>query len=81
MAGIEGWDVVYTGERLQADLLAAVLAANGIQAEVFGDTAYSYAMNFTEARVMVPADQAAAARKLIQQSQDELSLPTEAPEV
>lgn len=77
MAGVEGWEVVYTGERLQADILAAVLDANGIQAEVFGDTAYSYAMNFTDARVMVPADQEAAARKLIDQAQAELSLPPE----
>jgi aspartokinase len=77
VAGVEGWDVVYTGERLQADILAAVLDANGIRVEVFGDTAYSYAMNFTEARVMVPADQAAAARKLIEQAQAELSLPPE----
>ena len=77
MAGVEGWEVVYTGERLQADILAAVLDANGIEAEVFGDTAYSYAMNFTDARVMVPADQAAAARKLIDHAQAELSLPPE----
>ena len=77
MTGVEGWDVVYTGERLQADILAAVLGANGIRVEVFGDTAYSYAMNFTEARVMVPADQASAARKVIEQAQSELSLPPE----
>ena len=60
------------GERLKADLLAAVLEANGIRAEVFGDTAYSYAVNFTESRVLVPSDQASRARKLIQQAQDEL---------
>lgn len=75
--GVKGWEVVFTGERLKADILAAVLDANGIRVEVFGDTAYSYAMNFTDARVMVPADQAATARELIQQAQAELSLPPE----
>ena len=75
--GVKGWEVVFTGERLQADLLAAVLDANGIRVEVFGDTAYSYAMNFTDARVMVPADQADRARDLIRQAQAELSSPPE----
>jgi hypothetical protein len=75
--GVKGWDVVFTGERLQADILAAVLDANGIRVEVFGDTAYSYAVNFTDARVLVPADQAENARELIRQAQAELSLPPE----
>jgi aspartokinase len=74
---VKGWEVVFTGERLQADLLAAVLDANGIRAEVFGDNAYSYAVNFTESRVLVPADQASRARKLIHQAQEELSEPPE----
>ncbi len=63
--GVRGWTVVYTGDRLKADLLAAVLDANGIRVEVFGDHGYSYAINFTEARVMVPEDQAQAAREII----------------
>jgi aspartokinase len=75
--GVKGWDVVFTGERLQADLLAAVLEANGIQAEVFGDTAYSIVVNFTDAQVMVPDDQSATARDLIRQAQAELSTPPE----
>jgi aspartokinase len=75
--GVKGWEVVFTGERLQADLLAAVLDANDIRAEVFGDTAYSYAINFTEARVLVPEDQADRARKLITEAQAELSKPPE----
>ncbi|HVD46292.1 MAG TPA: DUF2007 domain-containing protein [Candidatus Limnocylindria bacterium] len=74
---VKGWEIVFTGERLQADLLAAVLDANGIRAEVFGDTAYSVAVNFTESRVLVPSDQASKARKLILQAQEELSLPPE----
>ncbi len=67
--GVEGWEVVYRGERLRADLLAAVLEANGIRVEVFGDHAYSYAMNLTEARVLVPDDQAEAAKDLIRQAE------------
>ena len=64
--GVKGWEEVFRGERLQADLLAAVLDANGIRVEVFGDHAYSAAVNFTEARIMVPDVQAERARELIQ---------------
>ena len=67
--GVKGWTVVFKGERLKADLIAAVLEANGIAAEVFGDTAYSAAMNFTEARIMVPEAQAEPARELIRQAE------------
>jgi hypothetical protein len=63
--GVKGWTVVFRGDRLKADLVAAVLEANGIKAEVFGDTAYSAAMNFTEARIMVPDAEADRARELI----------------
>jgi aspartokinase len=65
LMGVEGWVEVFRGERLQADLVAAVLDANGIPAEVFGDTAYSAAMNFTEARIMVPDSKAKQAIQLI----------------
>lgn len=67
--GVKGWEEVFRGERLRADLVAAVLGANGIQAEVFGDTAYSAAMNFTDARIMVPDGQADQARQLIRQAE------------
>jgi len=70
---VKGWEIVFRGDRLQADLLAAVLEANGVRAEVFGDTAYSYAINFTEARVMVPADQLTTAQELIRTAQAEIS--------
>lgn len=76
--GVRGWEVVFSGERLKADLVAAVLEANGIRVEVFGDHAYSYAINLTEARVMVPEDQAKAARELIRQAEADLP---RAPEV
>jgi aspartokinase len=66
---VKGWEVVFKGERLQADLIAAVLEANGIKVEVFGDTAYSVAVNFTEARVLVPEDSVDAARNLIEQAE------------
>lgn len=75
--GVEGWEIVFRGDRLQADILAAALEANGLRAEVFGDTAYSYAINFTEARVMVPADQVSQAQDLIRQAQTEISSPPE----
>jgi hypothetical protein len=66
---VTGWEVVFRGERMAADLVAAVLEANDIRVEVFGDTAYSVAINFTEARVMVPAESAEAARDLIRQAE------------
>jgi hypothetical protein len=75
--GVKGWEVVFRGDRMQADLLAAVLEANGLRAEVFGDTAYSYAINFTEARVMIPADQLSTAQDLIRAAQAEISTSTE----
>jgi Putative prokaryotic signal transducing protein len=75
---VKGWEVVFRGERLQADILAAVLDANSIRVEVFGDTAYSYAVNFTEARVLVPSEQASIARRLIEEAQ---AAPSDAPEV
>ena len=66
---VQGWEVVFKGERLQADLIAAVLEANGIKVEVFGDTAYSVAINFTEARVLVPQESAEGARELIRKAE------------
>jgi putative signal transducing protein len=75
--GVKGWDVVFSGERLKADLVAAVLEANGIRVEVFGDHAYSYAINLTEARVMVPEDQARVAQELIRQAESDLPQPPE----
>ena len=80
--GVQGWEVVFTGERLKADLVAAVLEANGMRVEVFGDNAYSYAINLTEARVLVPQDQAGIARRLILEAEAELpSQPGVQPEV
>jgi aspartokinase len=67
---VKGWEVVFKGERLKADLVAAVLEANGITVEVFGDTAYTVAINFTEARVLVPDESAEQARDLIRKAEE-----------
>jgi Putative prokaryotic signal transducing protein len=70
MSGVKGWTVVFQGGRIQADLVAAVLQADGVRVEVFGDHAYGVGINLTDARVMVPDDQAEAARQLIRQAGD-----------
>jgi len=66
---VKGWQVVFRGERIQADLVAAVLDSGGVRVEVFGDHAYGVGINLSEARVLVPDDQAAAARELIRQAE------------
>ncbi|HEY1420322.1 MAG TPA: DUF2007 domain-containing protein [Candidatus Dormibacteraeota bacterium] len=75
--GVKGWQVVFRGERIQADLLAAVLSADGLRVEVFGDHAYGVAINLTDAQVLVPDDQAETARNLIRSAE---AIPAE-PEV
>ena len=61
--------MVFRGERIQADLVAAVLESDGLSVEVFGDNAYGVGVNLTDARVMVPDDQATLARELIHQAE------------
>ena len=68
--GVKGWTTVFQGGRIQADLVAAVLQADGVRVEVFGDPAYGVGINLTDARVMVPDDQAESARELIRQAGD-----------
>ena len=75
--GVKGWTVVFKGERLQAEIVAAALQAEGIHAEVFGDNAYGVGIDLTEARLMVPDDQAEAARRVIKEAE---SKPSEAPD-
>ena len=67
--GVKGWTVVFRGERIQADLLAAVLEADGMRVEVFGDHAYGVGVNLTDAQVMVPDEHAEAARDVIRQAE------------
>ena len=75
--GVKGWTVVFRGERIQADLLGAVLQAHGLRVEVFGDHSYGVGINFTDAQVMVPDEQAEAARDLIRQAEHEPAEPDE----
>jgi hypothetical protein len=70
---VKGWSVVFRGERIQADLVAAVLQADGLRVEVFGDHAYGVGVNLTDARIMVPDDQAETARDLIRQAEQKPS--------
>ena len=71
--GIKGWTVVYKGERIQAEIIAAALIAEGLRAEVFGDSAYGVGINLTEARLMVPDDQAQSARRVIREAESKPS--------
>ena len=70
MSGVKGWTIVFRGGRIQADLVAAVLQADGLRVEVFGDHAYGVGINLTDAVIMVPDDQAETAREIIRQADD-----------
>ena len=69
MPGVKGWTVVYRGSRLKAEIIAAALGAIGLDAQVFGDSAYTASIDFTDARLMVPDAQAEAARSLIEEAE------------
>jgi hypothetical protein len=75
--GVKGWAVVFRGERIQADLVAAVLEAHGIRVEVFGDHSYGVGINFTDAQVMVPDEQAETARDVIRAAEQQPAEPDE----
>ena len=66
---VKGWTVVYKGERIQAEIVAASLRAAGLRVEVFGDNAYGIGIDLTEARLMVPDEQAETARRLIREAE------------
>lgn len=68
--GVKGWTVVYKGQRIQAEIVAAMLSAEGLNPEVFGDNAYGVGIDLTDARLMVPDDQAQRARKLIRAAEE-----------
>jgi putative signal transducing protein len=68
---VRGWSVVFRGERIQADLVAAVLQAEGLRVEVFGDHAYGVGINLTDARVMVPDEQSETALELIRHAEQQ----------
>jgi hypothetical protein len=63
---IKDWTVVYEGERLQGDLIAAALEAEGFEVQVFGD---NVGIDLTPARVLVPTGQASAARRVIMEAE------------
>ena len=67
---VKGWTVIFKGQRFQAEMLQAILQANDIQAEVFGDTAYGVGIDLTDARLFVPDSQAGHARRLIKQAEE-----------
>ena len=67
--GVKGWTVVFEGEKLQADVFGAILEADGLRVEVFGDNAYGAGLDFTDSRLMVPDGQASTARKLIEEAE------------
>jgi threonine dehydratase len=71
MSGVKGWTIVFRGGRIQADLVAAVLQADGLRVEVFGDHAYGVGINLTDALIMVPDDQVETAREIIRQADEE----------
>ena len=75
VVAVKGWQLVFRGERLRADLLAAILEARGIRVEVFGDNAYGVGIDLSPARVMVPDAQAEAALDLIRQAEAEPAEP------
>jgi hypothetical protein len=67
---IKGWTVIFQGQRLHAELLQAILEADGVRAEVFGDTPYGVGIDMTEARLLVPDEQAGRARRLIKKAEE-----------
>jgi threonine dehydratase len=71
VSGVKGWTIVFRGGRIQADLVAAVLQADGLRVEVFGDHAYGVGINLTDAVIMVPDDQVDTAREIIRQADEQ----------
>lgn len=72
---------VFTGLRMEAELVRSLLESNGIPAVVFGSGGYAYGADNigTEDRVMVRADHVAAALQAISEAdiEGEVVVPTE----
>ena len=66
MPRIKGWEVVFKGPQWKADVIAAALQAQGVQAESFQDIRIGPIL---DAQVMVPAGQASRARRIIDQAE------------
>ena len=75
--GIKGWTVIFKGPRLQAEILQAILGADGVQAEVLSDTAYGAGIDLTEARLLVPDEQAGHARRRVKEAEEARAKVTE----
>lgn len=67
MARIKGWSVVFKGIRTIADVVAASLQADGIEAQVFEDAPYG---TILEAQVLVPEGQASRALRIIEEAEN-----------
>ena len=70
MTRTRGWTVIFQGQRLHAELLGAILEADGIRVEVFGDSAYGIGIDLTDARLMVPDEDAGHARRRIKEAEE-----------
>ncbi|MGH7775674.1 MAG: putative signal transducing protein [Candidatus Dormibacterales bacterium] len=64
---MNGWEVVLEGTKLEADLAGAALEAAGIDARVLSDSGTYFPGAAADSRVLVPTEQAAAAREIIRQ--------------
>jgi|GEM_PF-5564290 len=73
---VRGWTVVFEGYWFQADLVAAALQAQGVRAEVFGDHGFGPAISLSNgARILVPDEDAAAARRIIKEAEGQAPPP------
>ncbi len=64
---MKGWDLVFQGSQLEAEMYTGILRAAGFDAEMLFDTGPWPGASSQTGRVFVPADQAAAARERLRQ--------------
>ncbi len=67
MPRIKGWEVVFKGPQWKADVIAAALQAQGVEAESFQEMRIGPIL---DAQVMVPAGQASRARRIIDEAEN-----------
>ena len=63
------WQMVFDGDAIEATVARAALDAAGFTVAGLGQTNEFPGLDFDEGRIFVPADQAEAARNLIEQAQ------------
>ena len=66
MPRVKGWEVVFKGPQWKADVIAAALLAQGVDAESFQEMRIG---PIIDAQVMVPAGQVSRARRIIDQAE------------